>query len=110
MPNVSLQDPTFERLQSHAKPLVETIDSVINLALDALEQSASPADVLPIDGNAQERRIDLRQLPRLTHTTVLDASIAGTSITRPNWNLLLDELLRLAMKHMGTFDKLQKLL
>lgn len=109
MPDVSLQDPTFERLQRHAKPLVDTIDSVINRALDALEQSASPAAVTPIDGNAQERRIDPRQLPRLTHTKVLDASIAGTLITRPNWNLLLDEMLRLAMKHVGTFDKLQKL-
>ena len=109
MKNVSMEDPTFERLQSHAKPLVDTIDSVISRALDVLEQSASPAAVTPIDGNAQERTIDPRRLPRLTHTKVLDASIAGTSITRPNWNRLVYEMLRLAMKRVGSFDELQKL-
>ena len=109
MPDVSLQDSTFERLQRHAKPLVDTIDSVINRALDALEGKDQPTETAPATGEAQERRIDPRQLPRLTHTKVLDASIAGTSITRPNWNLLLDEMLRLAMKRVGTFDELRKL-
>lgn len=109
MPDVSLQISTFERLQGHAKPLIDTIDSVINRALDVLEKCAPPAAISPAYPNAQEQRIDPRKLPKLTHTKVLDAAIAGTSITRPNWNLLLEEMLQLAMKRVATFDKLQKL-
>ena len=109
MPDISLQNSTFERLQSHAKPLVDTIDSVINRALDALEIYTPPAAVSQSITNVEERRIDPRQLPKLTHTKILGAAIAGNQVTRPNWNLLLDEILRLATKRVGTFDLVQKL-
>ncbi len=109
MPEVMIQDSTFERLQRHAKPLVDTIDSVVNRALDALEEVAGE----PAPGGRRaaeaERRIDLRMLPRLTHTKVLDASIGGQAVAKPNWNLLLDDMLRRAMKRVGTFEKLQQL-
>jgi len=109
MPQINVEKATFERLQRHARPLVDTSDTVINAALDALEKQGS--STLPASASSadSERRIDPRQLPRLTHTKVLDAAIAGNAITRPNWNLLLDEMLRLAMKRAGTFEKLQKL-
>lgn len=109
MPDISIQTSTFERLQSNAQPLVDTIDSVIIRALDALEIKAPPATAYHTSSNVQERRIDPRQLPKLTHSKVLGAAIAGTPVTRPNWNLLLDEILLLAMKRVGTFDKVQKL-
>ena len=109
MPQIDIEQATFERLQRHARPLVDTSDTVINAALDALErQGSAPIQASTSSANS-ERLIDARQLPRLTHTKVLDAAIAGTPITRPNWNLLLDEILRLAMKRAGTFEKLQKL-
>jgi hypothetical protein len=47
-------------------------------------------------------------LPRLTHTKVLDTSIDGEPIKKANWNLILDTMLRKAMEHVGTFEKLQK--
>ena len=108
MPQINVEQTTFERLQRHARPLVDTSDSVINAALDALEKQGSALPGSASDAES-ERYIDPRQLPRLTHTKVLDAAIAGNAITRPNWNLLLDEMLRLAMKRAGTFEKLQKL-
>lgn len=109
MPKVLIESVTFERLQGHAKPLVDTIDSVITRALDALEREAGHPEAAPVTVETNERNIDPRQLPKLTHTKVLDAALAGRQIERPNWNLLLDEALRLGMKHVGSFDKLQQL-
>jgi len=108
MPEVTIKDSTFGRLQRHAKPLVDTIDTVVNRALDALEQTgASP---IPESGHGipAERRIDPRALPSLTHTKVLEASIDGEPIARANWNSLLDETLRRVMKRVGSFEKLKQ--
>jgi hypothetical protein len=108
MTEIEIQPSTFERLQRHAKPFVDTPDAVINRALDALEGSdAEVANDLraPTEG---EERIDPRVLPRLTHTKVLEAAIDGESIPKANWNMLLDIMLRKAMKQVGTFEKLQK--
>jgi len=109
MPQITVLDQTFERLQRHAKPLVDTSDTVINLALDALEQLTAPPASSNGRGAEPERRIDPRALPNLTHTKVLDASLQGVPVAKANWNLLLDEMLRRAMKRLGTFDKLRQL-
>lgn len=45
MPVVRISDETWARLQQHAQPLVDTPDTVIGLALDALD--AAKADVPP---------------------------------------------------------------
>jgi hypothetical protein len=108
MKDIPIQPSTFERLQRHAKPFVDTPDAVINRALDALEGSDGN---IANDHRAEvegEERIDPRVLPRLTHTKVLDASIDGEPIKKANWNLILDTMLCKAMEHVGTFEKLQK--
>jgi len=47
MPVVRISEATWQRLQSHAQPFVDTPESVINLALDALEEAkgAGPGGV-----------------------------------------------------------------
>jgi hypothetical protein len=109
MPQVTIDDKTFERLQRHARPLVDTLDTVINRAVDRLEQDEDSGELSAGRVTETERRIDPRVLPNLTHTKVLDASIEGKLIAKANWNLLLDEMLRGAMKHVGTFEKLRQL-
>lgn len=109
MPEIAIQDSTFERLQRHAKPLVDTIDTVMNRALDALEQATAGPSGGSGPEAATERRIDPRTLPNLRHTKVLDASIEGQPLAKANWNLLLDEILRRAMKRVGTFEKVRQL-
>src|SRR5690606_3474105 len=51
---------------------------------------------------------DVRALPRLTHTKVLDAVIDDKRLTKPNWNALLDEVLRQTMKRVGSYEKLRR--
>jgi hypothetical protein len=107
VPQISIQQSTFERLQRHAKPLLDTSDSVISRALDALEK------LIGEDVNsrlaANEHCIDPRALPNLRHTKVLDAAIEGTSIAKPNWNGLVEEMLRRGMERVRTYEKLRPL-
>jgi hypothetical protein len=99
---------TFGRLQRHAVAFVDTPDTVINRALDALEQStAAVSDEAHTP--EPERRIDPRMLPNLRHTKVLGAKIEGEEIARANWNLLVLEMLHRVMKRVGNFDKLRQL-
>ena len=109
MHSLSISTTTFKRLERHAKAFVDTPDTVINRALAALDRLAGvPA---PNNGysTASERRIDPQQLPDLTHAKILDATVAGTAVPRPNWNLLLKKMVRLAIKRVGTLDELCRL-
>ena len=106
MPDISVSDVAFERLQRHAKPFVDTPETVILRALDALERvTGQPISEEILDGSP-ELDIDAKALPRLTHTKLLEASIDGERLARPNWNSLLDEMLRRAMQRVGSFEKL----
>jgi hypothetical protein len=113
MPEISIEQSTFERLQRHANPLVDSVDSVINRGLDALERIGAPAPEGPIPKGSgipgSERVIDLRALPSLRFTKVLDASIAGKRLENPKWKSLLNEMLRHGMRRLGDFDKLSQI-
>lgn len=115
MPDISIQQSTFERLQRHAKPFTDTPDSVIQRALDALEQRDMQPPGGKSDstgegsGNSTERLIDARALPRLTHTKLLEAAIDGERLAKPNWNLLLDDMLRRAIERVGSFEELHRI-
>ena len=107
MPDIAIEQSTFERLQRHAMPFVDTPDAVVNRALDALELGHRPATLrnrpsLPV------RQIDPRLLPNLTHTKVLDATLRGEQVDKPNWNLLVDRILTLAMKQCVDFGGLRR--
>ena len=108
MPDVTIEQSTFERLQRHARPLVDTTDMVVNRALDALEER-EPELASGVDRADSERQIDPRILPDLKHTKVLDAALAGERVIKPNWNLLLDKMLVRAMRRLSDFDKLYRL-
>lgn len=109
MPEISIQDLTFVRLQHHGKAFIDTPDSVINRALDALEALGAPAAAGTSQVPEYGRRIDPRQLPSLTHTKVLSAAIDGEVLPKANWNLLLDEMLRRAMNRLGSIYKVRNL-
>ena len=109
---INIEQNTFERLQSHAVPLVDTFDSVINLALDALEEAdqspaertperttATPDDSIPLDAN---------DLPDVTHTKVLHAMVGGRSV-KPNWNNVCRHMLRLAVHEGHSMDEIRRL-
>ena len=109
MPEITIQQSTFERLQSYARPFVDTPDTVIARVLDTLEQQSMehPTDRRQV--TRTERQLDPHALPNLTHSKVLEASIGGEPIAKPNWNRLLEEVLRRSMKRAGSFERLQQI-
>ena len=88
MKTLRVDDSTYKRLGNHAQPF-ETEDEVINRALDALDQQADSPALTTVSGTDSERWIDPLRLPDMMFTKVLDATIQGKMVTRPNWNRLL---------------------
>lgn len=109
MPQVFIKDSTYERLQRHAEPLVDSVDTVINRALGALEHGVGGAASTGRARVPNERQIDPKVIPNLTHTKVLDASIGGQPFARPNWKRLVQEMLRRSMKQAGNVEQLRRI-
>ena len=107
MPDITIEQATFERLQRHAQPLVDSVDAVVNRALDAMEagEGKQPEEHL----RAGEREIDPERLPDVKHTKVLAARLGEANIKSPNWNRLLHRVLVLSMGRVADLNELQQL-
>lgn len=86
MHQVQISHETFSRLQTHAVPLVDTIETVINRALDALEGRGKPAAKSTKGGG-----FDPSAPPSLSFTTVRSAKVAGKTqpANETYWNSVL---------------------
>ena len=104
---VSLSDQTVTRLKRLAEPLEDTFDSVITRLLDNFEAQEEPRPAtVAIELNNSGRQFDPLNPPSLTHTKLMVASVAGTPLPNPNWNGLLDALLRHGFSTFGDYDAL----
>lgn len=110
-PSVDLAPTTFTRLQAHAVPLVDTIESVINRLLDAYEAKDGAPVPAADGGDSIVRQFNPNTPPSLTHTKVLAIEFNGKSLTRgeANWNGLLDAAVRAAKAKAKTSADLKKL-
>ena len=108
---IEIPDPLFRRLQDHAVPLVDTVDRVIERALDSLElcqsnskKSPSFPDITPGVEKNEIRQLDPLHPPSFLHTTVR-GEFGGVPFS--NWN----ELMRIAhieaFKKTGSFETLR---
>lgn len=110
-PSIDLSPATFTRLQAHAVPLVDTIESVVNRLLDAYEAKGG-APVLGADrGESTVRQFNPNTPPNLTHTKVLAIELNGKLLPRgeTNWNGLLDAAIRTAKAKAKSSVDLKKL-
>lgn len=110
MPEITIEQQTFERLQDHAQPFIDTPDSVVRRALDALDNLAKPdTHSFPTPERAHtDHAIDPDHLPNLKYTRVQDASMDGVQVRPANWNSLLRQMLVRAQKHFDDFDQLRR--
>jgi hypothetical protein len=110
-PSVELSSTTFTRLQAHAVPLVDSIETVINRLIDFFE-SRDGAPVAAAAGEPNNvRQFNPSTPPNLTHTKVLAIEFAGRPLerTQANWNGLLNVAIReakAASKSAAEFKKL----
>jgi hypothetical protein len=92
---IELKPETIARLKSFAEPLVDTFDSVVNRALDALE-AQSKAD----PSQRQPRVLNPGSPPSLAYTTVHSIVLNGKRFPAAEtyWNHLMFAVIREAAK------------
>jgi hypothetical protein len=96
-PNDAIPPSVFARLQKHAVPLVDDLESVLTRILDFYEANAEPneADVVT---NGEIKTFSADSPPSLTHTKILTAQFNQVKFSRPDltWNAILHEAIRIA--------------
>lgn len=113
MRTIPIEDATFSRLQNHGEPFVDTIDMVINRALDALDAnregktSSSQAGTVVVGSTKHwqgQEEFDPSATPNLAFTTVRSAAVDGRVLPNSEsyWNSILIEVVRLAAKKLET--------
>jgi len=107
MPVVRIPDPVFERLQSIAKPFVDTPATVIERLLDFYE-GAGQAPNASAKGASPINEFDPHTPPGLAHTRRVKAQIGG--LQAANWNELVQMAHRQAAKlrDIGSVKKLTR--
>lgn len=107
MQMVSISQETFSRLQSHAVPLVDSIESVINKALDALESVVTDGASTP-----SVRAFNPDAPPSLSFTTVRSVVFEGVRHipSETYWNSILVAAVREAAKRGMNAEKISTLL
>jgi hypothetical protein len=91
-PSVELSPQTFARLQAHAVPLVDSIESVINRIVDYYEaKGGKPVSASERDGSENVRQFTPATPPSLKHTKVLTVEFCGKTLehSQAKWNGLL---------------------
>ena len=77
-PSVELSPQTFARLQAHAVPLVDSIESVINRIVDYYEaKSGKPVPTSEGDDSKNVRQFTPATPPSLKHTQVLTVEFSS---------------------------------
>jgi len=108
---ITLSDDTFTKLQSLARPFVDTPESVISTLADTeveRRNGSSNGTGVRKDDRRDVLRLDPDAHENLTHARLLSASIDGRPLHRPKWNGLMDHLHVMALKRLGSFDALRR--
>lgn len=87
MPQVTISDENFMRLQRHAVPLVDSLDSVLARALDALDS----ANGSKVEAAITKLNYSAASAPDLSFTTVKHAIVDGAALppSKTYWNNIL---------------------
>ena len=95
-PTVELSPATFKRLQHHAVPLVDTIETVVARILDAFENRNETAGKVGGGQGGGARSFQPNTPPDLTHAKILGVIFCGKPLGRgqDNWNGLLNAAVR----------------
>lgn len=105
-PVIRISDGTFERLQKHAVPFVDTPDTVIGRLLQFYESHEHrKTGELKDASNAVGGEFAPDNHPDLHHTRIIAAEFDGQPAY--GWNELVRVAHRRALEHLGTFEALR---
>lgn len=108
---ITLSETTFVKLQTLARPFIDTPESVImELAEAEIRRRLTSANGKAANENHENGSIHLDpdSHPSLTHSRVLSAFVDGVAIHKPKWNRLLDTIHVLARRKLQNFDVLRR--
>ncbi|MDE2073133.1 MAG: hypothetical protein KGJ81_06805 [Alphaproteobacteria bacterium] len=115
-----ISEENFRRIQRNAVAFEDTLDTALSRIIDFYEAHVSESTDRPSQRQAPpssadewtapcEHSCDPFQPPNLTHTKVTFATIGKQSLDAPNWNSMLDEMVRLAIARVENFRTLKGL-
>jgi hypothetical protein len=111
---LEVSSATIARLQKHAKPFVDTVDSVINRILDQYENGVGQRsdDESDISAIGSIRDFNPESPPDLTHTKVLSVDFNKKGFPRSDttWNALLNDAICLARRNTKSDEQLKRLI
>lgn len=111
VPTVELSTQTFARLQAHAVPLVDNIETVINRLIDSYETKGGARSEVPASAG-KVRSLNPTSPPSLTHTKVLSIEFCGRPFeySQATWNGLLNVAVREAKARAKSSAELKQLI
>ena len=112
VPSVELSPQTFSRLQTHAVPLVDNIETVISRLIDFYEaRDGAPVPASPDSAASKIRQFNPVSPPILTFTKVLTVEFCGRPLEhgQANWNGMLNAAVRAAKSHIKSASELKQL-
>jgi len=106
-PQITISEHLFSRLQQHAVPLVDTIETLMARAIDALD--AVKAGSAPSPGAAIQE-FNPNAPPSLTHTTVRSIKLQGKLLPKSEtyWNSLMYAAVRAIAEQADTSQDMIK--
>lgn len=105
---IEISDKLFKRLQAYAEPFVDSPETIIARALDALDKHKDPVAPRPEPVSILETYTEPKQIPSLKHTKIIKASIGKKNITG-NWAEMLGSTLIVAMDLLKNSSDLMSL-
>ena len=100
MREIKIKQSTYERLEQYQTFEYSTVDQVINRALDALDKYEEKK-VKKI-----QHVINPKLLPDLRFTKILNASVGGEIVLKPNWIKVFRKYLIFAENQCGSVNEL----
>ncbi len=109
MPLITISDRVDSKLMNLARPFETREQLVERIADEAIAWSETLRDRgRSVESGEAVMVLGLDSRPSLTHTKLLAAETAGHALLRPNWNKLLDHMLMLALRQLGSFEAVAK--
>ena len=106
MQQVSIEDHDYERLQSLAKPFVDTPASVVKRLLDQILGATAPASAADIAGISGS--YGPNSIPPLTHAKVMGGEYASRKPPRDTWDAFVVLALARVFDRYRSVDDLRR--
>ena len=108
MPQIKVNQATYDRLREHDALRIDTLEKIVDFGLTHVHTRPDTAlpSWLP---TVKEMHIDPENLPSMTFTRIIEATIDEQQIKKPSWNRLLTNMLTLAFQRRIGMDEIGNL-